>query len=69
MQAFDIMEVLKSINAPLMLPMHYFNPSTLERFLVQARQHYRVEFSDRASVTVSRENLPKQPTVLVLPGR
>jgi L-ascorbate metabolism protein UlaG (beta-lactamase superfamily) len=68
MQAFDMMEVLKSINAPLMLPMHYFNPSTLERFLAQARQHYKVEFSDKASVTVSRENLPKQPTVLVLPG-
>ena len=49
---------------------HYQNhsPSTLERFLAQARQHYRVEFSDKASVTVSRESLPKQPTVLILPG-
>jgi L-ascorbate metabolism protein UlaG (beta-lactamase superfamily) len=69
MQAFDMMEVLKSINAPLMLPMHYFNPSTLERFLAQARQHYAVGFSDKPSLTVSRESLPKQPTVLVLPDR
>ena len=61
MQAFDMMEVLKSINAPLMLPMHYFNASTLERFLAQAREHYRVVFSDKASLTVSRESLPKQP--------
>jgi L-ascorbate metabolism protein UlaG (beta-lactamase superfamily) len=39
MRTFDMMEVLKSINAPLMLPMHYFNPATLERFLAQARRH------------------------------
>jgi L-ascorbate metabolism protein UlaG (beta-lactamase superfamily) len=69
MQTFDMMEVLRSVNAPLMLPMHYFNVSTLERFLAQARQHYAVEFSDKASLTVSRSSLPKQPTVLVLPGK
>ena len=69
MQTFDMMEVLRSVNAPLMLPMHYFNGSTLERFLAQARQHYTVEFSDKASLTVSRASLPKQPTVLVLPGQ
>jgi L-ascorbate metabolism protein UlaG (beta-lactamase superfamily) len=69
MQTFDMMEVLKAINAPLMLPMHYFNPSTLERFLAMAREHYSVEFSNRASIAVSRESLPKQPKVLVLPGR
>jgi hypothetical protein len=51
-----------------MLPMHYFNRSTLERFLAQARQHYSVEFSDKPFLTVSRASLPKQPTVLVLPG-
>ena len=69
MQTFDMMEVLRSINAPLMLPMHYFNVSTLERFLAQARQHYTVEFSDKASLMVSRASLPKQPTILVLPGQ
>ena len=67
MQTFDMMEVLRSIDAPLMLPMHYFNPLTLERFLAQARQHYRVEMSDKPFLAVSRESLPKQPTVLVLP--
>jgi L-ascorbate metabolism protein UlaG (beta-lactamase superfamily) len=68
MQTFDMMEVLKSINAPLMLPMHYFNGSTLERFLAQARRHYAITFSDKPFLTVSRTSLPKQPTVLVLPG-
>jgi L-ascorbate metabolism protein UlaG (beta-lactamase superfamily) len=68
MQAFDMMEVLRSVNAPLMLPMHYFNRSTLERFLAQARQHYLFEFSDKPLLVVSHEALPKSPTVLVLPG-
>ncbi|MXQ10251.1 MBL fold metallo-hydrolase [Microvirga makkahensis] len=69
METRDMMEVLKSINAPLMVPMHYFNSSTLERFLSAAREHYPVEFSDTASVTISRASLPRQPQVLVLPGR
>jgi hypothetical protein len=52
-----------------MVSIQYFNVSTLERFLAQARQHYTVEFSDKASLTVSRASLPKQPTILVLPGQ
>lgn len=69
MDTFDMMEVVRAINAPLMIPMHYFNPATLERFLAAAREHYPVEFADNASLTISRETLPKQPKVLVLPGR
>jgi L-ascorbate metabolism protein UlaG (beta-lactamase superfamily) len=68
MQAFDMMEVLRSINARLMLPMHYFNPSALERFLSSAQEHFPVEFSEKASITISRETLPR-PKILVLPGR
>ena len=69
LETFDMMEVLKAINAPLMLPMHYFNPSTLQRFLTAARDRYPVEFSDDASIKVSRASLPRQPKILVLPGR
>jgi L-ascorbate metabolism protein UlaG (beta-lactamase superfamily) len=69
MATADMMEVLKSINAPLMVPMHSFNSSTLERFLSAAREHYPVEFSDTASLAISQATLPRQPKVLVLPGR
>lgn len=64
-----MVEVLKSIGAPLMIPMHYFSTATLNRFLDQAREHWPVQFNERAAITVSRDTLPKQPTVLVLPGR
>ena len=64
-----MMEVLEKLGSPLMLPMHYFNPSTLERFLAKARERWPVEFASGSSLTLSRETLPKAPKVLVLPGR
>jgi L-ascorbate metabolism protein UlaG (beta-lactamase superfamily) len=63
-----MLEVLRSINAPLMIPMHYFSSSTLNRFLGRVGQSYAVERSPTASITVSRATLPTSPKVLVLPG-
>ncbi|KLK91753.1 hypothetical protein AA309_18505 [Microvirga vignae] len=68
LETFDMMEVLRAINAPLMIPMHFFGPSTLNRFLTSARDHFPVEFSDTAAITLSRATLPKSPKILVLPG-
>ena len=62
-----MMEVLKAIGAPLILPMHYFNPATLDRFLAKAKEHYRVEFSKTSRIVVSRATLPASAKVLVLP--
>jgi hypothetical protein len=52
----------------LMIPMHFFGPSTLNRFLSSAREHFPVEFSNTAAITLSRAALPKSPKILVLPG-
>jgi len=68
LETFDMMEVLRSINAPLMIPMHFFGSSTLNRFLASAREHFPVEHGNGASITLSRATLPKSPKVLVLPG-
>jgi hypothetical protein len=51
-----------------MIPMHYFSPYTLERFLHEARQAFEVEMSEVPTVVVSRTAMPKTPKVLVLPG-
>lgn len=64
-----MMEVLRAINAPLMLPMHYFNSGTLDRFLARAKEYWPVELRQNSEITVSRASLPRQPTVVVLPGR
>jgi hypothetical protein len=65
---FDIVEVLRQINAPLMVPMHFFGSSTLNRFLGQAKAHFEVEYSTTPAISLSRDTLPKTPTVRVLPG-
>lgn len=61
-------EVLKALNAPLMVPMHYFGSTTLNRFLDMVRRHWPVDFSDTPSIILSRASLPKAPKFLVLPG-
>jgi L-ascorbate metabolism protein UlaG (beta-lactamase superfamily) len=63
-----MIETLQSLQVPLVIPMHYFGASTLNRFLVQMGDHYAVVLSDTPSVKLSRDSLPVLPTVLVLPG-
>jgi len=62
------MEVLQALKAPLMIPMHYFGSTTLNRFLDRARQYWDVEIKETPSVVVSRATLPVRPKVQVLPG-
>ncbi len=69
-----MIEVIEQIRAPLVIPMHFFSLGGLERFLgtlkgAGTKLDYAVEFSPTASVVVSRETLPRQPQILVLPGR
>lgn len=64
----DMLEVMEAIKSPLILPMHYFSRSNLERFIARAGERYRVVWSESASTVVSRKSLPSQPTILVLPG-
>jgi len=61
--------VLQSLKAQLMIPMHYFSMSTLNRFLDRVRDKYEVEQHDTPSIVVSRGTLPPKPRFLVLPGR
>jgi len=63
-----MVEVLHSIKAPLMIPMHFFSSFTLNRFLGRMRQDYDVETSVIPQVVVSKTTLPTRPKVLVLPG-
>jgi L-ascorbate metabolism protein UlaG (beta-lactamase superfamily) len=61
-------EVLTSLKAPLMIPMHYFSTYTLHRFLERAKQSWTVEMSEIPSTVVSKTSLPATPKVQVLPG-
>jgi len=63
-----MMEVLASLKAPLVIPMHFFGWYTLERFLDRAKEQWPVERAEIPSVVVSKATLPKSTKVLVLPG-
>jgi len=64
-----MLEVLKALKAPLMIPMHYFSSFTLERFLSRIRGTFEVVHQEIPTIVVSRASLPQRPQVLVLPGR
>lgn len=65
---FDMQEVIAQLAAPLVIPMHYFSESTLERFLARLRDGHEIRLNDSPTVVVSRPSLPKKPLALVLPG-
>lgn len=60
--------VLKTLRARLILPMHYFGPTTLGRFVDGLRGEFEVEVSPTATLIVSEATLPEAPKVVVLPG-
>jgi L-ascorbate metabolism protein UlaG (beta-lactamase superfamily) len=63
-----MVEVLQSLHAQMIIPMHFFNTYTLERFLARMRQTYRVDFNETPSLVVAKQTMPSSPTVVVLPG-
>jgi len=65
----DMLSVLQQIKPVLVLPMHIFSRSTLDRFLTRVGDLYKVRWSDDPSLTLTRADLPKEPEVRVLPGR
>jgi L-ascorbate metabolism protein UlaG (beta-lactamase superfamily) len=64
-----MVEVLDSLKAPLMIPMHYFSSYTLNRFLTTLGKKYDIEMAETPSTLISKTSLPTKPKVLVLPGR
>ncbi|MEM8974464.1 MAG: MBL fold metallo-hydrolase [Pseudomonadota bacterium] len=62
-----MVEVLKSLKAPLVIPMHYFSEFTLGRFLETAGKAFNVKRLTSSELTVSRDVLPAKTEVWVLP--
>src|SRR3954469_13595195 len=65
-----MIDVLQSMKAQLIIPMHFFSSFTLHRFLdVAKNRKWDVEFAPVPTTTVSKTTLPANPKVLVMPGR
>lgn len=63
-----MIEVLHALKAPLLIPMHYFNQYSLDRFLQRMQGEWDIETLDVPSVVLSKATLPAKPKILVLPG-
>lgn len=63
-----MLEVLKSIQARVMIPMHFFGGGTLNRFLSRTEGLWPVERRDQPVITLSKATLPAKPVMIVLPG-
>jgi L-ascorbate metabolism protein UlaG (beta-lactamase superfamily) len=63
-----MVDTLQIVKARLVLPMHYFGRSTLERFLTHLGETFEVEINPSPETFVSVRSLPQSPTVRVLPG-
>ena len=63
-----MLEVMRTIKARIVIPMHYFGPTTLNRFIGTMGQDFEMEVSSTPERIVSINTLPDTPKLLVLPG-
>lgn len=68
MSQADMMQVLQQIQPRVVLPMHYFTPGVLDRFLALAGDRYDIQVSASPTLRLSRTTLPQRPTMIALPG-
>jgi len=59
-------DVIRRFNPRIVLPMHWFTPEGLSRFLVELNRDYEITVSDTPELMVTRATLPQKPTVVVL---
>lgn len=64
----DMLAVLKELRARVVIPMHYFGPTTLARFVGNMGGAYRLEVSSTPERVFSLDTLPDEPRLVVLPG-
>ncbi len=64
----DMMQVIESLHAPVVIPMHYYDRSYLRRFLARVGGLYPVRENPTATVRISRASLPSSTEILMVPG-
>ena len=63
-----MMNVIEKIGPRVVVPMHFFGTSTLERFLRLAAERFEIERRDKPELVVIKDQLPVKTKVIVLPG-
>ncbi|WP_430225864.1 MBL fold metallo-hydrolase [Paroceanicella profunda] len=66
MDLASMIRVLERVRARIVLPMHWFGPGNLERFLAGMPDDFAVRRPGTGELEVSLATLPREPTVIVL---
>lgn len=64
----DMIGVLKTLKARIVLPMHAFGGFSMQQFLIGMSDEFAVTANDGPSIEVSYLTLPGEPTVMFLPN-
>jgi L-ascorbate metabolism protein UlaG (beta-lactamase superfamily) len=64
----EMLEVMRTIKARIVIPMHYFGPTTLNRFIANLGKDFTLETATEPERILSVNTLPDAPKLLVLPG-
>ena len=66
MDQANMINVLQRLRSSVVIPMHWFGLSNLERFIEGMEGDFAIERADGPSIEVSLRSLPDRPTVVVL---
>ena len=66
MDVADMADVVRHFHPRIVLPMHWFSPDGLARFLVQLNKDFVITVPETPEILISRATLPERPTVVVL---
>lgn len=67
MNVGKMIEVAKRLRSSVVLPMHYFGPRRLQRFLDGMADAFAIDIREDPLLAVSADTLPTRPTVVVVP--
>ncbi|MGL5009125.1 MAG: MBL fold metallo-hydrolase [Paracoccaceae bacterium] len=66
MAVADMAGVVRDLRASVVLPMHWFSGASLETFLTEMEASFQIVRLDQPDMEFSRDNLPADPTIIVL---
>jgi L-ascorbate metabolism protein UlaG (beta-lactamase superfamily) len=64
----SMLNVLKELKARIVMPMHYFGPETLARFIKGLSGELAIDYRPEPTIILSTATLPEKPTLIILPG-
>ncbi len=64
-----MIRVLKRLRSSVVLPMHWFGPEGLARFLDGMRDEFAIDLRQESAIEISLRTLPARPTVIALMPR